>query len=844
MNREKYTIKASEAISDAQNLALSNSNSQIDLVHILLALVEQKWWYITQILHKLNIDSKTIIDYLKSQIDKLPKVSGNNQLSISNPLAKVLAQADQLSKSMNDQYITTEHIFLAIAKESEYTTYLNNLWANYQNILSTIQEMRKWQNVTSNDPETTNDALGKYARDLTEMARNGKMDPIIGRDDEIRRTIQILSRRTKNNPCLVGDPWVGKTAIVEWLAQKIVAGEVPDNLKDRQIFELDMGLLIAGAKYQWEFEERLKAVIKEVTDSDGQIILFIDEIHTVIWAGKTSWAMDMAQLIKPALARWQMKTIWATTLAEYRKHIEKDPALERRFQPVIVDEPSTEDAITILRWIKANYERHHGVKISDAAVVSAVNLSTKYISDRFLPDKAIDLMDEASASVKMNLYSAPEEVSKLEKQIKNLEVEKNALQREDKSHNTPRLWEIEKILSDLNEQYNAAKSGRESAKSMIDQVKNIKDQINDLTSQAQQAMQRSDYNTSAEITYGKIPALQQELIDIENKIESAKSSWALVIDDEVEPEDIAKIISRWTWIPANKLVQSDMDKLLHLEDYLRHKVLGQDHALEAVSNAIRRARSWLNDPHRPIWSFIFAGPTGVGKTELAKWLAEFLFDSSNNMIRIDMSEYMEKYAISRLIWSPPGYVWYDEGGQLTDAVRRKPYSVVLFDEIEKAHPDVFNLLLQILDDGRLTDSQGRTVNFKNTIIIMTTNLAEDKITSFFRPEFINRIDEIIRFNSLDKNLNTQIVKVQLDQTISRIQTEKQIYISYDNDVIDYLISRWFDEQFWARPLRRAIGKYILDPLAIQIINGNVDTGDKVKLYISEDKVQIEKLATV
>ncbi len=841
MNFNNYTIKASEAIQDAQNLALTNNNNQIDIAHLLLSLIQQQGGYISQIFQKAWIHKEVILWFCNEKLSKLPKVTGNNQLSISPALAKIFAHAEQGMKSIGDSYVTTEHLFLWLYKEqNEYSDYLISLWLTYNKVLEIITSMRKWKQVTSNDPEATNDALSKYARNLTELAANGKMDPIIGRDDEIRRTVQILSRRTKNNPCLVGDPWVGKTAIVEGLAQKIIAWDVPDTLMDKQIFELDMGLLIAGAKYQGEFEERLKAIIKEVTDSDGQIILFIDEIHTVIGAGKNSGAMDMAQLLKPALARGQMKTIGATTMAEYRKHIEKDPALERRFQPVLVDEPSIEDATTILRGIKGNYERHHGVKISDAAVVAAVQLSVKYVSDRFLPDKAIDLIDEAAASVKMDLYSAPEEVSNLEKQIKQLEVEKNALSKEDKKNNqnVARISQIEKEIAELSESFQIAKSSWESAKSHVDRIKSIKDEINLLRIQADQALQKSDYSLSAEITYGKIPALEKELVMIDNQIEQAKHDGTLVIDDQVEPEDIARIISRRTGVPASKLIQSDIEKLTHLENYLRERVVGQDHALEAVSNAIRRARSGLNDPHRPLGSFIFMGPTGVGKTELAKALAEYLFDDSKHLIRIDMSEYMEKHAVARLIWSPPGYVGYDEGGQLTDAVRRKPYSVVLFDEIEKAHPDVFHLLLQILDDGRLTDSQWRTVNFKNTIIIMTSNLDEERMKTFFRPEFLNRIDEVVHFNPLGKDLNTFIVRIQLDDTFRRIMKDKQIQIIYNDSVVDYLMARGFDEQFGARPLKRAIQKYILDPLAMKIIAGEVSEGDKVELDVVDGKLLI------
>lgn len=842
MNTNNYTTKALQAIQDAQNLALTSDNTTIDIPHLLLSLVEQKDGYVPQIIKQLWAQIAPIVDFIKEKISKLPKINGEHDINISTQLAKILALSEQIMKTMQDQYITTEHLLLAILKDKNiYSDYLISSNINYEKVLQVIQSNRKWNTVTSNDPENTQDALWKYARNLTELAEQWKLDPIIWRDEEIRRTMQILSRRTKNNPCLVGDPWVGKTAIVEWLAQKIVSWDVPDTLIDKKVYELDMWLLIAGAKYQWEFEDRLKSIIKEATDSDWQIILFIDEIHTVIWAGKTQWAMDMAQLLKPALARWQMKTIWATTLSEYRKHIEKDPALERRFQPVSVDEPTVEDAISILRGIKSNYERHHGVKISDAAVVSAVDLSVKYISDRFLPDKAIDLIDEAAASVKMNLYSAPEHVVKLEKQIKQLEIEKNALSKEDDKISKSRIEKIDKEIAQLQEQYLSAKTSRESTKDIVDKVKSIKNEISWLRAQADLATQRSDYNTSAEIIYGKIPQLEKELEKLEDDIEKSKQDWTMSINDQVDPEDIANIISRWTGIPASKLVQSDIDKLLQLEEHLKLRVVWQDHALQVVADAIRRARSWLNDPNRPIWSFIFAWPTWVGKTELAKALAEFMFDDKNHMIRIDMSEYMEKHSVSRLIWSPPWYIWHDEWWQLTDAVRRKPYSVILFDEIEKAHPDVFNTLLQILDDGRLTDSQGRTVNFTNTIIIMTTNLDNDKIATFFRPEFINRIDEIVYFNSLGKDLNTKIVKIQLDNTLQRIMKDKKINITYTDSILDYLMNKWFDEQFGARPLKRAIQKYILDPLATQLIKWDIKEWESIKFDIKNDKVNIIKI---
>jgi ATP-dependent Clp protease ATP-binding subunit ClpB len=862
MDFKHYTHKASQAIQSAHDLALDRKHSQIDIVHLMISLLTDKQWYVVQIIQQSGISLTTITDPLYAMLVSLPTLSGEYQLGISQQLSSVLHSADQIMQSMWDQYLTTEHLLLAIVQSShEISTLLTKQWLSHQSVLQAIESMRKGKNVTSMDPEASHDVLLKYARNLTQLAQQWKLDPIIGRDEEIRRTIQILSRRTKNNPCLVGDPGVGKTAIVEWLAHKIIKNEVPDTLKGKIIYELDMGQLIAWTKYQGEFEERLKAIITEVTWSDGQIILFIDEIHTVIWAGKTQGSMDMAQLLKPALARGQMKTIWATTLAEYRKHIEKDPALERRFQPVTVDEPSAEDAMTILRGIKANYERHHGVNIADAAIVSAVNLSVKYISDRFLPDKAIDLIDEAAASVKMDLYSAPASVTQIATQIKQLEVEKNALNQEDTKKNQKRIEEIGSILANLNETYHQALTQRESTKSLVDRNKDINEHINKLRIQAEQAMNQSDYALSAEITYGQIPTLQKQLQQIQDQIQDAKDAWTLIIDDTVDSEDIAHIISRRTNIPVNKLLQSDIQKLTGLETYLRQRVVWQDHALQVVSNAIRRARSGLNDPHRPLGSFIFAGPTGVGKTELAKSLAEFVFDDDKHMIRLDMSEYMEKHAVAKLIWSPPGYVWYEEWWQLTDAIRRKPYSVILFDEIEKAHPDVFNILLQILDDGRITDSQWRTVNCTNTIIIMTTNLwstqiqenlknsnthhksdIQDIVTEIigqhFRPEFINRVDEVVVFHPLSADINTQIVKIQLDQLSARIAKEKDIIVTYDAGVLEYIMNRWTDLQFGARPLKRTIQKYIVDPLAMKLIDGTLVWGDRVKLYVQNDSINI------
>ena len=782
MNFEKYTQKAGEAIQSANNLAVEQKNNQIDIVHLLLAMIKQDDWYIPAILSRLKIDINKIKSILIIELEKLVKLSGEYQISISPNLHKILSEAEKIMSEMWDQYLTTEHLFLAILKwENNIKDLLKNEWISYDLVYNTIKEMRNWETVQSQNPENTMDALWKYGKDITKLAEEWKLDPVIWRDEETRRVVQILSRRTKNNPVLIWDPWVWKTAIIELLAQQIIKWEIPDMLKNKKIIELDMWALIAWAKYQWEFEERLKAVLKEVEKSDWTIILFIDELHLVVWAGKTQWAMDMWNLLKPALARWQIRVIWATTINEYRKYIEKDGALERRFQPVMVDEPDKEDALAILRWIKKTYETHHGVKISDAAVVACVDLSMRYITDRRLPDKAIDLLDEAAASTKMWMTSMPEDIIKLEKKIGQLEIEKQALSIESKKKNQERISEINKDLAEIKEKYNIKKSERESDRKLLIQTKEINKQIKDLQHEAELLEKQADYNKVAEIKYSKIPELETKLKNIEEQIEKSKQEWKILIKDIVEEEDIAAIIAKWTWIPVSKLIQSEMEKLAKLEEYLSTKVIWQKDAVSAVSNAVRRARAWLKDPNRPIWSFLFLWPTWVWKTELAKQLAIFLFNDEKSMIRLDMSEYQEKHTVARLIWSPPGYIWHDEWWQLTEAVRRKPYSVILFDEVEKAHPEVFNTLLQLLDDWRLTDSKWRTVDFKNTVIIMTSNiwsniiidkLSSDKkqkidlekgimplLQSHFRPEFLNRLDDIILFNPVNEDMIQKIVEI-------------------------------------------------------------------------------------
>lgn len=891
-NFNKFTIKAAEAVQEAHDLALRSKHNQIDVVHLFLAMIDQKDGFVPMIFKKLGKQSDTIKGLVQSKFSTIPTVEGNYQIGISQDLNKVFLEAESLMAKMWDSYVTTEHLLLAILNwNSEVKKILESEWIVVEWVKKIIEEMRKGQTVQSQDPEVTLDALGKYGKDITKLAEEGKLDPVIGRDEESKRAIQILSRRTKNNPVLIWDPGVGKTAIAELLAQKIIKGEVPDILKNKRIIEIDMGALMAGSKYRGDFEERLKAILNEVEKADGQIILFIDELHNVVGAGKAEGSMDMGNMLKPALARGQIRVIWATTINEYRKYIEKDAALERRFQPVMVNEPEKEDAIAILRGIKGNYETHHGVKISDAAVIAAVDLSVRYIADRRLPDKAIDLLDEAAASVKMGMTSLPDNLMKLERKIGQLEIEKQALLIEQKEANdlqskrlSERISAIDKQLADLNESYRTEKTAREGDRNLLVETKKIKEQLQKLEHEAIIAEKQTDYNKVAEIKYSTIPNLQKQLTDIEQKLAEVKQQWKSGINDIVQPEDIAIIISKRTWIPVSKLIQSEAHKLAELETYLSAKVVGQEKAISSVSNAIRRARAGLKDPTRPIGSFLFLGPTGVGKTELAKTLASFLFNDEKAMIRIDMSEYMEKHAVARLIGSPPGYIGHDEGGQLTEAVRRRPYSVLLFDEVEKAHPDVFNVLLQMLDDGRLTDSKGRTVDFKNTVIIMTSNIGSELIMQklqqaqeqqndeeqkehiienlkkttkkrsnnsklntqhstqpsinlewelmpilqrFFRPEFLNRLDDTIIFNPISSIMLRAIVEIQLANFIKLIKEEKNIKLSLSDKTKDFLAQQGWDPLFGARPLKRTIQRYILDELAMQIIEGKIWDNDEI-----------------
>lgn len=859
----KYTIKASEAVQSAHDDALQNKNSVIDSIHLLKAMLEQKDWFIPLILKKLSVSSNELLVDVKWKIMNLPKMEWSYQIWMSNELNKVFVEAESFMNKMWDSFITTEHLFLWIIKV--WWGVAKDMLAPNNITLKTVEEaistIRWGTKVESQDPETTLDSLSKYWKDITELAEQWKIDPIIWREEEIRRTIQILSRRTKNNPCLVWEAWVWKTAIIEGLAQKIIKWQVPDILIDKKIIELDMWSLMAWTKYRWEFEERLKAVLDELEKSNWKIILFIDEIHTIVWAWKTEWSMDMWNMIKPAMARWTLRVIWATTINEYRRYVEKDPALERRFQPVNVEEPSREDAIAILRWIKDRYEAHHGIKISDWAVVASVDLAIKYISDRKLPDKSIDLMDEASASVKMWISSMPEEVIKLERNIRQLEIEKEALKLEKSEKNDTRIKQIDKELAESKEEFASLKNEWEEEREFIIKSKTLKEQLQQLTHEAELAEKQTDYNKVAEIRYWKIPEVQKELDEIEKKVEQAKVEWKIVIKDLVEPEDIAQIISKWTWIPVSKLVETEREKLAKLEEILGLRVVWQDHAIRNVSNAIRRSKAWLKDANRPIWSFMFMWPTWVWKTELAKTLAEFLFNDEKAMVRVDCSEYMEKHAVSRLIWSPPGYIWHEEGWQLTEAIRRRPYSVILFDEVEKAHPDVFNLLLQILDDWRLTDSKWRTINFKNTIIILTSNIwsgtileklkeenqddeklrneieteVMQQLWQFFRPEFINRLDDVVVFNPLSSKLLRMIVDIQMKHYIKMLRKDREVKLSVSDEAKDYISKVWWDPVFGARPLKRAIQNYILDDLSMMIIEWKIKEWDSLHIDYSQNE---------
>ena len=835
MNLNNFTIKAQEAVQQAVQLVTKNNQQVIEPVHLLKAVIMTGESVTNFIFQKLGVNAQNLNMVLDRQIESYPKVSGGEPY-LSSESNAVLQKAIDYSSKMGDQYVSLEPIILALFTEkSTASQILKDAGVTEKELRQAIEELRKGNKVTSQSAEETYDALGKYAINLNERARSGKLDPVIGRDEEIRRVLQILSRRTKNNPILIGEPGVGKTAIAEGLAHRIVRGDVPENLKSKQIFSLDMGALIAGAKYKGEFEERLKAVVNEVTKSEGEIILFIDEIHTLVGAGKGEGAMDAANILKPALARGELRSIGATTLDEYQKYFEKDKALERRFQTVIVDEPSELDTISILRGLKEKYENHHKVRIKDDAIISAVQLSTRYITDRFLPDKAIDLMDEAAARLRLQIDSVPESLDEVSRRIKQLEIEREAIKRE---NDTSKLEQLNKEIADLKEEETKQKAQWQSEKEQINKIQQNKIDIENLKFEADKAEREGDYGKVAEIRYGKIKQKEEEIREVQAKLKTMQGA-AAMIKEEVDSDDIADVVSRWTGIPVSKMMQSEKDKLLRLESELHTRVIGQEEAINAIADAVRRSRAGLQDPKRPIGSFIFLGTTGVGKTELAKVLAEYLFDDENMMTRIDMSEYQEKFSATRLIGAPPGYVGYDEGGQLTEAIRRKPYSVVLFDEIEKAHPDVFNILLQVLDDGRLTDNKGRVVNFKNTIIIMTSNLGSSLIRENFekmtpathdkvvdetkiqvlellkktiRPEFLNRIDDIIMFTPLNEEEIRKIVSLQLN-SVKKMLATNGVALDFTNEAVDFIADKGFDPQFGARPVKRVIQKYVLNELS-------------------------------
>lgn len=852
----QFTEKAWEAISYTPDVAKQTQQQQIESEHLMKALLEQDG-LASSVFNKLNVPVTQVRDRTEDFIRKQPKISGaGGSVYLGRSLDTLFDRADQYRKQYGDEVISIEHILLGFAKDDRYGKALfTEFKLNETKLKQAIDQIRGSQKVTDRNPEGKYEALEKYGRDLTEMARQGKLDPVIGRDDEIRRTIQILSRRTKNNPVLIGEPGVGKTAIAEGLAQRIMVGDVPESLKDRKLIALDMGALIAGAKYRGEFEERLKAVLKEVTDSKGHLILFIDEIHTVVGAGATQGAMDAGNLLKPMLARGELRCIGATTLDEYRKYIEKDAALERRFQQVFVDQPTVEDTISILRGLRDRYEVHHGVKISDSALVAAAVLSTRYISDRFLPDKAIDLVDESAAKLKMEITSKPEELDEVDRKVLQLEMERLSLQKETDLVSRDRLEKLEKELANLKEEQSTFNARWQAEKGKITKIQTLKEEIDRVNLEVQQAERDYDLNRAAELKYGKLTDLNRQLQEAEQQLAEAQTSGKSLLREEVTEADIAEIISKWTGIPVSKLVESEMQKLLHLEDELHQRVIGQDEAVTAVADAIQRSRAGLADPNRPIASFIFLGPTGVGKTELAKALAAYLFDTEEAMVRIDMSEYMEKHAVSRLIGAPPGYVGYDEGGQLTEAIRRRPYAVVLFDEIEKAHPDVFNILLQVLDDGRITDAQGHTVDFKNTIIIMTSNIGSQYILdvagdedqyeemrsrvvevmrSQFRPEFLNRVDEFIIFHGLQKSELRDIVKLQTIRLAKRL-ADRKMSLKLTDAAIDFIAEVGYDPVYGARPLKRAIQKELETAIAKAILRGDFHNGDTIFVDVGENE---------